>query len=142
MFAPALIAAQTSSLGVLLALEPAAIGTLLVGVGALIGGLASIVLRKDDRRLSELQMAWTINQDIQAEKDKRLDELNKTIDDLRTRATLSDQKYTEMERRFHDCQQSNQAMQATLEFMRTFMPNVPFPTKKPPFRSESEQDDL
>lgn len=115
-----------------IAVEPASIGVIFTGVGAVVGAVASIILRKDDSKLSEMQLAWNINQSIQQEKDKRIDELSSTVNDLRSRVNISDQKALEMERRFYDCQQSNQAMSATLEFMRTMMPNVPFPVKKQP----------
>lgn len=124
-------------------IDLATIGPLLVGVGAVLGAGAAYIARKDDRKVSELELAWSIQKDTFATQGQDLNEAKATIRDLERqlhdqdrefRAELrtrddrileGEKRYTELERRHHDCEKGRLDLTAELAWVKRFIPNLP-----------------
>lgn len=116
----------------------ATLGTLLGGAGVVLGAFATIVMRKDSNKTTDLQLAWDIQKQNFAQQQltsdnqaKLLSQANDTINDLRVqqrqaddRATLQDQKYAELERRHHDCEQGRLTLTADFKDLQREMEDL------------------
>lgn len=129
-------------------IDLATIGPLLVGVGAVLGAGAAYIARKDDRKVSELELAWSIQKDTFATQGKDLDDAKDTIRtleqqlrdqdrdfraELRTRDDRileGEKRYTELERRHHECEKGRHDLTAEIQWLKRFIPNLP-PTQGP-----------